>query len=47
MFNTFLTKFFTNMVNRFLEYKHPKKVLGRWDRHLKILERYDGKDYPY
>jgi len=35
------------MVIRFLEYKHPKKVLGRWDRHLKITEKYEGKDYPY
>lgn len=47
MFNTCLRMFFKNMVNKFFEYKHPRKVLGRWDRHLKITEKYEGKNYPY
>ena len=32
----------------FIINKHSSQLmLGRWDRKLKIMDKYEGKDYPY
>jgi len=31
----------------FIDKKSSKLMLGRWDRNLKIMDKYEGKDYPY